>query len=144
MLMLKIELIFSLKRTTRASLYLENNTFKISCCFELNDNCLVSFYNMHFDFSQIPLLHLYLKKETIVFQFIFLEQKIHSHIKYQACPRTCIRGLLVRLWHVKPKLYIHSHNRLFNWLISLVLINRSCIHITVRPEKLSFFNKNQV
>lgn len=46
MLMLMIDLIFSLKRM-RASLCWENSTcLKFHAVFELNDNYLVSFYNM--------------------------------------------------------------------------------------------------
>lgn len=47
MLMLMIELIFSLTRM-RASLCWENSTcLRFHVVFELNDNHLVSFYNMH-------------------------------------------------------------------------------------------------
>lgn len=52
-----IELIFSLKRM-RAFLCLEINTcLKFHAVFEL-----VNFYNVHFDFSQIPKWHLYFEE----------------------------------------------------------------------------------
>lgn len=48
----------------RASLSLENGTYlKFQDGFELNDDCLVSFYNMGFDFSQIHMWHIFIFEE---------------------------------------------------------------------------------